>query len=344
MITFCVLAVLGGSLAGILSSIWFGSYAGRYGKRLIEESRPPRLGEARLSSAPSQYLDALSTVQEKTARTLVVWERKMSVSDAGYSLSNALGVGVLLSEDGWAVAPASVLSVRDATKMVGIVDQARVFSVSQAVADPVLPLVYVKLNGNGMSAIPFARSANLSKGEWVFAAQASGLLSSSMSGWMDLPPSPVEAEAREERFLTFPSLEENLPVFNRAGELLGFSQGQGRVLPMEFFDTTVQSLLRGEPLSWARLGLWGIEQSPLVVEEMGRGTGFVVTDVRRATPAFIAGMKRGDRIMRINGEAIQYGQSMGMTLAGFRPGARIKVSFVRGDGEQEIELVLDAKP
>ena len=101
-----------------------------------------------------------------------------------------------------------------------------------------------------------------------------------------------------------------------------------------------------EALNWFGLRLTPASEAPrpwlgIVTRTADQRT--VVSEVRRGSPAFAAGVSVGDEITAMNGEPIQPGQ-LAARLGKLTPGAKIAVSLSRSDASRVIEITLDIDP
>jgi len=74
------------------------------------------------------------------------------------------------------------------------------------------------------------------------------------------------------------------------------------------------------------------------------GDGILVTGVTRASGAEKAGLRKGDRIIAIDGTPVATYAQLRMSLVDKRPGDRVRVRFQRDSKTGERELVLGASP
>lgn len=80
-----------------------------------------------------------------------------------------------------------------------------------------------------------------------------------------------------------------------------------------------------------------------IVMQPGEG-GVRVVSVAADTPAAKAGLKEGDIIFSIDGEAVATNDDVLAFLRGKKPGDVIRVAFLRDGGEREVELKLARRP
>lgn len=74
------------------------------------------------------------------------------------------------------------------------------------------------------------------------------------------------------------------------------------------------------------------------------GDGILVTGVTPDSGAMKAGLRKGDRLLAIEGQAVNSYTQLRMALMGRRPGDRIRVRLQRDSQVEERELVLGASP
>jgi S1-C subfamily serine protease len=68
--------------------------------------------------------------------------------------------------------------------------------------------------------------------------------------------------------------------------------------------------------------------------------GVYVSDVTADGGAAAAGLKKGDVIIKVNNNAVNSGLQMSAQIAGFRPGDKVPVTYVRGGKEYTTQVML----
>ncbi|HEU4904094.1 MAG TPA: PDZ domain-containing protein, partial [Flavisolibacter sp.] len=71
--------------------------------------------------------------------------------------------------------------------------------------------------------------------------------------------------------------------------------------------------------------------------------GVYVSDVSSDGGAFAAGLKKGDLITKVNNVSVTSGLQMSAQIAGFRPGDKVPVTFMRNGKENTVQVVLKKK-
>lgn len=107
-------------------------------------------------------------------------------------------------------------------------------------------------------------------------------------------------------------------VFDYPGEAVYFKKGKGFRSPFVFNKTGLQIAAEGKELN-----------------------SFMVQEVRKASPAYKAGIKEGDEIIRINGiSANSLTLSKVLGILGQRDGKQIKLQLKRGENEIKVRFRL----
>jgi predicted metalloprotease with PDZ domain len=115
---------------------------------------------------------------------------------------------------------------------------------------------------------------------------------------------------------------------------------------LELVLETTTELDYADALGWFGLQLTEAPQPPrpwLGVVARTDDQRTIVSEVRRGSPAFGAGLSVGDEITAINGEALKPGQ-LAARLGGFTPGTKIALSLTRHAAMREIEIVVGTDP
>ncbi len=135
------------------------------------------------------------------------------------------------------------------------------------------------------------------------------------------------------------------PLFDMKGEVVGVTTaidsrgfGIGYAVPINFVKDLLPNLLdNGRP----ERGWLGLN-----VQEVGEGTARapVVVDVFTNSPAEKAGLKPGDRVVRIGGKPVQRYQQILRRVALLQPGTPVKVEITRGGRAFEFTATLAQRP
>ena len=144
-------------------------------------------------------------------------------------------------------------------------------------------------------------------------------------------------------------------LVNLSGELIGINSqilsggtgggniGIGFSIPSNMAKTVMEQLIQNGKVRRGQLGV--IIQN--ITEDLAKGLslkdtkGVIVSDVRQESAAGKAGIKRGDVIIAINGEAIEDSNTLRNKVAGTTPGTEITLTVIRDGSEQQIKAMLD---
>lgn len=72
--------------------------------------------------------------------------------------------------------------------------------------------------------------------------------------------------------------------------------------------------------------------------------GVAVQSLQDESPAMKAGLKENDRIIKVNGEAVESLKGFVEKIGSFKPDTEIKLLIVRDTDEKEIKVKLGARP
>ena len=128
------------------------------------------------------------------------------------------------------------------------------------------------------------------------------------------------------------------PLFNMIGEVIGINtaiiasgKGIGFSVPCNY----VRELLEQKPghlnktSGW--LGVYVDDIDEVKAKSLGLSSpeGVMVDDVLGATPAFLAGIRKGDLILRVDGKLIQNGKHLSSIVSDKKPGDVVHVVVLR---------------
>ncbi|MDY6456849.1 trypsin-like peptidase domain-containing protein [Acinetobacter faecalis] len=264
---------------------------------------------------------------------------------------NSLGSGVIVRKDGYILTNNHVISQADQI-VVALHDGRR--AVAEVIGtDPDTDLAVIKIALDDLPVLPFKLSGN-EVGDVVLAignpfgvgqTVTQGIVSA--TGRSDLGINTYEDFIQTDAAIN-PG-NSGGALIDVAGNLIGvntaiFSQsggsmGIGFAIPAKICQQVLNSILKDGRVvrGWLGISLLPSKQDDILVPEQN---GVVVADVLRGGPAEKAGLKRGDIIMSVNGEAISTPAQLINYVALQVPTSTVSVVVNRGDESLTLSVVI----
>ncbi|HWC73553.1 MAG TPA: trypsin-like peptidase domain-containing protein [Gemmatimonadales bacterium] len=215
-------------------------------------------------------------------------------------------------------------------------------------------LAVLKIDAEGLPAIPLRDLAPVKQGELVFALGSPQGLASSMTMGV------VSAPAREPE-LDVPMLfvqtdapinpgNSGGPLINSDGDIVGIntfilsrsggSQGLGFAIPVNVVRFVYEGLRKNGRVDRVELGLSVQGISPTLSEGLGleRDWGVVVSDVTPGGPAELAGLRRADIIDVVDGRPIDSAASLLTALYRHTDKRLVQVEVLRGGNRLTFQI------
>ena len=344
-----VLSVALGAASGVLATAMTNSYLSEYALQLNQFTRPLSLETNGPKAFPNSYAEATKHFTDASLVSVVSIFPKSAKTTYGFAEDASIGTGVIVTSDGWIMAPALPLLSADALS-VQIKDQ--VYEVTRVVTDPITQTVFLKCSVNNVSVIRFGGAFDLSIGDQLFVSsrvnqfapasvvqqiwQQSAVLSS------DIPSRRV--------LLSSQTGATNAAVFDLSGSFVGFvskKEAQATIVPLEHILPSLNALLEKKDVSHPALGVSYVDLAHTIglTDALRRGytAGALVTGrpaVRKGSPAAMAGIMEGDIITAINGQEMNQTRGLNERLLSARAGEKISLSIDRRGEKITIEVVL----
>jgi len=112
--------------------------------------------------------------------------------------------------------------------------------------------------------------------------------------------------------------------------------GVGFAVPSDTVKAVVDSLISGKAVQHAYLGV--------SVGDYAAGSGAQVGTVRSGSPAATAGMKQGDVITAIDGQAVADANALTAAVGSHQPGDTIHVTVKRNGSTEQLTITLGTRP
>jgi serine protease Do len=226
----------------------------------------------------------------------------------------------------------------------------REFAAQVVGRDPSTDLALLRLEGaRGLPTVTLGDSDQLEIGDWVVAiGNPFGLDTSVTHGLISARERVIGMGPFDDFIQTNAQINPGNsggPLFDMHGDVVGvttaiMSQGQGIgfAVPINLVKDLLPNLMSNGRLVRGWLGL--------NVQEAGDGDARVpvVVDVFPHSPAEQAGVRPGDRVVRINGKPVQRYQQLLRKIALLAPGSTVKLELLRDDRPVEVSATLVTRP
>jgi serine protease Do len=266
----------------------------------------------------------------------------------------ALGSGVIVSEDGYILTANHVVEGADEIK-VALADEKTVLDAKLVGTDPQTDIAVLKVEGRKLPAIAIADSDKVEVGDFVLAignpfgvgqTVTAGIVSAKGRGGMgivdyedfiqtDASINPgnsggalVDAEGR--------LIGINTAILSRTGGNLGI----GFAVPINLARYVMERLITEGKVSRGYLGVLIQPVTEGLAREfkLKEAAGALVGEVTAGSPADQAGLKEGDVIVEFNGKKVVDSRQLRLMVAQTAPGTKATLKIIR-DGKEQVLTV-----
>ena len=275
----------------------------------------------------------------------------------------AAGSGVILSPDGYIVTNNHVIENADKIKV--ILDDKRSYEAKLIGADPTTDLALLKIDENNLPYVEIGNSDKVRVGEWVLAVGNPFDLTSTVTAGI------VSAKGRNINILrsksnyaieSFIQTDAAVNPGNSGGALVdlkgrligintaiatptGAFAGYSFAVPVAIVEKVVADL---KTYGEVQRGLLGINIQDITAElakekNLKDVKGVYVAGVNENSAAKEAGIEEGDVIIKINDIPVNSSSELQENVARYRPGDKIKVTFLRKGVEKTVVATLKNK-
>lgn len=264
------------------------------------------------------------------------------------------GSGFIVSPDGVILTNAHVVrGARDVT--VKLTDR-REFQAKVVGVDPKTDVAVLKIDAKGLPTVPLGSARDLQVGQWVLAIGSPFGFENSVSAGV------VSAKGRslpDDSFVPFIQTDVAVnpgnsggPLFNSRGEVVGINsqiftrtggwQGLSFAIPIDLAVRVKDQIVETGHAKHARLGVAIQEVNQALADsfKLDRPEGALVANVDPGSPADQAGLRTGDVIRKVDGQAIVASGDLPARVGQATPGQQVVLEVWRDGRRQEISARL----
>ncbi len=264
-----------------------------------------------------------------------------------------MGSGFIISPDGIVLTNAHV--VRDAKDVTVKLTDRREFQAKVLGVDPKTDVAVLKIEAKNLPVVPLGNTRDLRVGEWVLAIGSPFGFENSVTAGV------VSAKGRslpDDSYVPFIQTDVAVnpgnsggPLFNSRGEVVGINsqiysrsggyQGVSFAIPIDLAINIKDQIVATGKASHARLGVTIQEVNQTLADsfKLDKPEGALVSSVEADGPADKAGLKAGDVIRKVNGQAIVSSGDLPALIGQSAPGEKVTLEVwregKRGGAERE---------
>ncbi|WP_162165907.1 Do family serine endopeptidase [Campylobacter fetus] len=268
--------------------------------------------------------------------------------------ATSLGSGVIISNDGYIVTNYHVVEDSDEI-IVTLLDNSKEYKAKVVGIDPKTDLAIIKIDAKNFQAISFADSSKLLEGDMVFAiGNPFGVGGSITSGIISgLNKDNIGLNQYEDFIQTDASINPGNSggaLVDSRGALVGINSailsrsggnnGIGFAIPSNMVKTIAQKLISDGKITRGYIGVMISNLTDDQKEIYTNKEGALVTNVEKDKPADVAGLKRGDLVIKVGNQTIKNANDLKNLIGSLEPNKEIKITFERSNQIKDTTLKL----
>jgi serine protease Do len=272
----------------------------------------------------------------------------------------SLGSGVIITSDGTVVTNNHVVDGASDIK-VDLADK-RDFTAKLIGTDPQSDIAVLKINATGLPTLPVGDSAHLQVGDVVLAiGDPFGI---GETATMGIVSAKGRGDLGIEGYENFIQTDAAINPGNSGGALIdlhgnlvgintailtgggGGNQGIGFAIPIDMARNVMNQIVEHGKVVRGYIGV-GIEDvTPELAKQFGlsQPNGVLISSVQPNTPGARAGLKRGDIILKVNGDPVNSRNDLRLRISQTAPGTQVDLTIWREDRTQDVKLTLTELP
>ena len=273
----------------------------------------------------------------------------------------SLGSGVIVSKEGLVLTNNHV--VENAAEILVTLSDKRELEAEIVGTDPKSDVAVIRLKGNvkDLNPVPIGNSGELRLGDIVLAiGNPFGLDHTVTMGIVSAKGRANVGITDYEDFIQTDAAinpgNSGGALINMKGELVGINtaivsrsggyQGIGFAIPSNMAKAVMDSLVKHGKVvrGWLGVTIQDLDKNLSEALEMKDTNGVLITDVNKNSPAEKAKLKRGDIVLRVDGEKMNSTGRFRNTIAAMGAGAEIHLDILRDSKEKNVTVTLGELP
>lgn len=318
----------------------------------------------------SDYSNTSIAVSEKALPSVVgiTVNYKVSSFIGQTAEAEAIGSGIIISEDGYIVTNNHVISAEssyyytlaEATSItVNLYNDENLYEATVVGTDEYTDIAVLKIEKTGLTPATIGNSEKSKVGEMVFAiGNPVGMDYSVTSGIISALDREVEVDGT-----TYVAIQTDAAInsgnsggalVNANGEVIGINtlklsgtdiEGIGFAIPMASATDIIEQLVEYKTVKRPYVGLGGAELDSYMAQMYNLPVvGICVSTVVEGSPAEKAGIKAGDIVTKIEGVEVSTVNEFNKVKNKYNIGDTITLTIYRDNSEQEVKVVLEETP
>lgn len=268
--------------------------------------------------------------------------------------TEGLGSGFIISSDGLIMTNAHV--VKGASSVVVTLTDHRTYKAKVLGYDIKTDIAVVKIPATSLPTVRLGNPGQLQAGDWVLAIGSPYGFDNTVTAGI------VSAKSRslpDDSMVPFIQTDVAVnpgnsggPLFNTQGEVVGINsqiftqtgafEGLSFAIPINVAERVAKQIIEHGKVQHARLGI----AVQTVTQNLARSFGLqvprgaLVAQVEKDSPAAKAGLKPGDIILSVNGQAVNDSADLPMMIGLSEPGSKVALGVWHDHKEQTVNAVL----
>ena len=278
----------------------------------------------------------------------------------------SLGSGFVISADGYVVTNNHVVSAGARGAQVDSItvtlSDRREYTARLIGRDQESDLALLKIDAAGLPFVRFGDSTRARVGDWVVAiGNPFGLGGTVTAGIVSALHRTTGLGGYDQFIQTDAAINQGNsggPMFNLSGDVIGINSqilgsstggniGIGFAIPAEQARPIIDQLMRGQRV---QRGYMGVTLGPAVDEDVSQALGIpknqgqLISGVTAGGPAARGGLRTGDVVIRVNGQAVNPDQTLSRLVAAVQPGQTARLDVIRNNRPETVNVTVAARP